>query len=872
MSADEIHAAAQAASALPNGHAKAQQLEALAARAKEAADPRLEAQVLIALSRAHEYSAEQDKLPIVFGRLLSLLDQFPDAVGSLSHTIHWQLKWMTSGLLGNPDVPLAVGQRWLGELENRYRQKAYSLRPVHAQRSLLALNVGDFPVASQQMEASIAAARDQMADCQACERNDWGRWQAAIGDDNEALSYWEPVLKGNLACAEEPHRVLGHALLPLLRTGRLDEARGAFLRGYSLARQKISLMVSVGQHIEFCALTGNEARGLEILAEHHGFLADRQAAARQRLDFIGGVTVLLRRLTMLGHDSLPVGGAGTHTVGSLTAELEAEIRDICGRYDTRNGTTAVSDVVAARLRQDPLVAELPLGLPSRLPVDRLANSTRSTASPTRVPADASLDDLIARARELAAARHPETRQAWARVAATGQDLPPDVTAQIARADAGGLLPTDPTAAHEALLEAAGQFARIGDLDGELEAYATAATALQDAGEQARSLVAIKTVRDQATAEFAAGRLTPRCYLNVLLADLTIMGQALHAETAREAGAVAEFASKLEAVLATADQHGQAFHAGRCHDLLATVSFWQRDREAGAGHLIAAREMFLAADMPWFMAVAEARLAELALQGGDPQQAESYVRDAQAHAISLPAEEAARLASVRAMALSQLPDRAAEFADASLTAATRWDGISEPDTLHNTFNAARAFAQLGRHAEAAALFAEAMPKVDVPYDQTAIAQTREQYARSLRALGRRRDAAREFLEAAQLIADDPANAEAYAFVAADAATELRDSGQSDAALAAYERAAELFGGLGNTVGQVRCLRSAAWVRFSMSGEDRQAGVAAMRSVLSSLESMPQESTAAEELADERDNTVKQLERMLRIVQEEETDAD
>jgi tetratricopeptide (TPR) repeat protein len=205
------------------------------------------------------------------------------------------------------------------------------------------------------------------------------------------------------------------------------------------------------------------------------------------------------------------------------------------------------------------------------------------------------------------------------------------------------------------------------------------------------------------------------------------------------------------------------------------------------------------------------------------------------------------------------------------AASRWHGISEPDTLRNTFNAARAYARLDRHGEAAALFAEAMPKVDVPYDQAGIAQTRESYARSLRALGRHQDAAEQFLEAARLIADDPANAAAHAFVAADAARELQDSGQDNAAVAAYERAAELFGGLGKTVGQVRCLRSAAWVQFSMGGDDRRAGVATMRSVLASLDSHGQQSPA-QELADERDNTVEQLERMLQIAAEEQTAID
>jgi hypothetical protein len=640
VSAEEIRAAADAAYALPEGHAKAQRFEALAAQAKEAGDPLLEAQVLLALSRGHEYGAEQDKLPVVFGRLLQLLDQFPEAVGPLSHSIHWQLKWMTTGLLGNPDVPLAVDYRWLDELELRYRQRGYSLRPVHAERALLALDMGDRAAASAQLEASIAAPRDQMADCQACERNDWGRWRAALGDDDGALSYWGPVLDGTVRCTEEPHRVLGLALLPLLRTGRFDEARGAFLRGYSLARRNINLLRSVGQHIEFCALTGNEARGLEILAEHQGWVADRQVDARKRLEFIGGVAVLLRRLTGLGHGSLPVGAAASRTVASLVPALEAEIRELCGRYDARNGNSAVSDLVNARLRQEPLVDQLPLGLPSRLPVTPVVSA--AAAAPAAA-SGAGLDELIARARELAELRHPGTGEAWTRVAAASvaaaRDLPPDVAAQLARASAGKLMGTDPAAAQAALLDVAGRFAELGDLDRALEARASAAQALHLAGDtegnRAQGRAVIDAARDEAAAAFAAGKLTPRYYLNVLLIDQIIAGHALGTAAERSAADVASLSSGLESVLALAKQHGQAYHLGKGHELQAQVAYWQRDRDAMVRHLTVARESFLGAGLPWFAVQAESNLGELALQAGDPQQAESYARDALAHAVGLP---------------------------------------------------------------------------------------------------------------------------------------------------------------------------------------------------------------------------------------------
>src|SRR6185437_9973252 len=185
-----------------------------------------------------------------------------------------------------------------------------------------------------------------------------------------------------------------------------------------------------------------------------------------------------------------------------------------------------------------------------------------------------------------------------------------------------------------------------------------------------------------------------------------------------------------------------------------------------------------------------------LQGGDPKAAETCVREAVAHGGDLlEPGQAAHLASLLAEATGAQPGREGDFVDASLSAAAAWAGISEPDTLHNTFNAARGYGRLGRHAEAAALFAEVMPHVDVPYAPPVIAVTREQYGRSLTGTGQHTEAAREFLEAARLVQDD-----------ADQA------GQNAEALAAYQRAAQLFGDLGHVVAGIRCLRSAAWLQF------------------------------------------------------------
>ena len=78
----------------------------------------------------------------------------------------------------------------------------------------------------------------------------------------------------------------------------------------------------VGRHLEFCALTGNEARGLELLAENRN-LFDEVDSPLDQLDFLTGVEVLLRRVEGLGHGELPVAGyAGrAWTVAGLCAEV-----------------------------------------------------------------------------------------------------------------------------------------------------------------------------------------------------------------------------------------------------------------------------------------------------------------------------------------------------------------------------------------------------------------------------------------------------------------------------------------------------------------------------------------------------------------------
>jgi hypothetical protein len=219
------------------------------------------------------------------------------------------------------------------------------------------------------------------------------------------------------------------------------------------------------------------------------------------------------------------------------------------------------------------------------------------------------------------------------VAASGPDLPADVAAAVTRSKAGEWMRTDPAAARTLLLDAAGAFAKLGDLDGELEALASAAVATQLAGQPEGAREAIREVAARAEDAFCGGTLTPRHYLDVRVSAQTMLLHALDVAAERDPADLDAVESGVVEVLAVAADLGERYHVGRCHELLWRMAFMRGDRGAAAEHLHATREAFLAVGAPWCAALPEAMLAEFALWRGNGHAAERLARDALRHGAS-----------------------------------------------------------------------------------------------------------------------------------------------------------------------------------------------------------------------------------------------
>ncbi|WP_405670664.1 tetratricopeptide repeat protein [Streptomyces sp. NBC_01530] len=811
----------------PEGPARNARAEQLLVEAERLGLPLAVIEALGHQLKVYNYSSEKDKMFVPFARLLRMWDERPEDFDAYEvHSLHWVFKWMSSGMLDQPHVPLASIEKWLGEMEHRYRLAGHSERAVRSAEFSVAAHLGDLARAERAYAAWLAADRDDMADCHACELHGQGWWQAERGRDAEALRLWAPVLEGEFTCAHEPHTVLASSLTPLLRLGRTDEARAHHLRGFRLVRGMESMRGAYADHVEFCALTGNEARGLELLAERPAYFTDT-GQPRSRLDFLSVVTLLMERLgeTGPGDRQVPGPAGRTWTARELAAHTRAEALALAARFDERNGTSYVSDRARARMAQRPLVDRLPLGV--RTTVRPLSAPT--VPVPAAVTANApDLPDLLAEARRMSDTLQPNAMEAWAAVAraAEGVELGARDRAEIVDHEA-----MDRGAEGAELFErAAGLYEEAGDLGEALAAHTRAAYVRALTGRVDEALAAVAEPYDRVLALYAEDATGVRQAASVLMGRARILmrrvldaGEPADGTVGETALADAETSVRELLTLVggyAGDDVRIAARGAEGQAMLAELAMRRGDLEGAVDLFGRATAGFVEAGLPWFAVEYEAQLAGLAHHLGDISGAERALRAALDHGG----------AHLEAVGRAQLHLQLAEvlggrglFVEASEHAleAAHWaDEAGEGQTY-----GAWARQQLGgfllrreRWAEAAEMLESALPDLRAEtHGDGAVVQTLWWLGDCLSELGEHREAAERRLQAAEIARHWPEQHD-HATLAHLAGESLGAAGLPAEADRAYARAGDLWRSLGNVHGLVRSLRARAWLELRAGTQD------------------------------------------------------
>ncbi|MEU3606879.1 hypothetical protein AB0E83_15730 [Streptomyces sp. NPDC035033] len=791
---------------------------------------------LLELMTAYEFTGEQRKSPVVFARVLKLWDSEPDSFSPYeAHQVFWRFKWVTTSLLQVPEVPLATLHGWIDQMRTRYEEAGHGVQPVAAMRYHLARHTGTGVADAYDLWAT--RPRTELSDCEACETRHLALHHLADGDDTAALDAWRPVLGGEQGCSEEPQMSQARALLPLLRTGRADEARSHHLTGYRKVRGHTGMQDEVGHHLEFCALSRNEGRGLEILAENRP-LFEATGAPLDRLGFLTGVEVLLARLVEDGHEETAVAGppGRNWTAGELLAHVRAEAGPLADAFDARNGTSAVGDRRRERLARRPLLDEpLPLGLRTAATARAAAPAAAPAASAaprTEVPEDFAA--LVRQARRMARDGHPGDARLWERI---GEHLADDtrphddalgprdlLRAELAEHRAQRFWQDDRPADCAAELAVAVElFERLRmpwhALSGRARALVWTArpgspgadaalpdrAALEEVLRETEKLLA-ETPLDgeplgEAEAALAADLRTDRTleYLSIRYADAYAAYQelvdAMSGAGERDTAGTEELMARLEERVDTLGS--EAVRLGFPHQRANARQFradllGRRGAMADAEReLRAALEDLEAAGRPWRRPRPSALLAQVLLAQDQPQEAVELLHGAIADAVAHDDTTFALAPTYLLLghASSHLGDLTGAVRHLS-EAAARFDQAGEPgDATEARLQLAEVLARSGQQADAVAVLESVLAdEAAAGVDERMLAQARLTFGRGLRDLEEYLPAAEELLRLADTVAGWPEEDRGVlTLVAAEAATTLALADRWDAADQAYGRA-------------------------------------------------------------------------------------
>ncbi|KAB2379425.1 hypothetical protein [Actinomadura montaniterrae] len=473
MSIDDVYALMTRAQELPYGEARTVLVEDALRRAEEAGDEVLSFRVRVRLTDAYQFGGEPAKAFATFGRTLAEHDRDPGRFDE-PLVLLWQMKAVVSSLTKFPEIPLDRTRAVLDDMERRYRAGGHSLQAVYRRRHIVARHLGD-PSADEWFAKWRAAQRDQLSDCEGCDPTGMVAHLADAGRYEEAAEIAAPVLASELSCKEQPQGIQTAMLPVYLRTGRPEAAADAHRRAYRAHRRQIADLGDIADHLEFCALTGNDARGLEIVQRHLGWL-DRAPHAHAEMMFAAAAAAVLGRVAASGRDGVTVrrpasGGrpAADVPVAELRAELEGRATDLAARFDARNGTSHQGGKVRALLAAEPVFGFVPLAAHHRRP--------SPAPAPEPAPQDdgiASIDDLddldalLAIADERRTSRDiPRTLAAWRRFDALAETAAPTPLQSARRLDGRGV-----------------ELAMDGDREGAVAAWEEASRLFAELGEEA----------------------------------------------------------------------------------------------------------------------------------------------------------------------------------------------------------------------------------------------------------------------------------------------------------------------------------------------------------------------------------------------------
>lgn len=339
-------------------------LERALALAVEQGDESGEYRVRLLMGNNAQMSGDTDALLTNFAWCLAKHDQdpvrFPNEPDEDSDLM-WQFKWMVGVLGADPRFSTEQISAVLEDMGEHYRRANLGLSGVAMARFEAAFHNGHLDQAREAYGTLVSTDRDDYSHCDACVRSVAMDYHFSTGDHAKGLAEFTEIMDGEFTCGEEPEHAMSLALLPLLRSGDTDGLASLHRRSYREARSNADNLGIIANHLAFCAVTGNEARGVALAERHLAWLAHDPLSHRKHLNFLSALALLLEQVVAAGHGDVPIRGSdstllnpflgqrsGVLSAGELAPLCWAAAQTLAAEFDARNGNNWHARRVAER--------------------------------------------------------------------------------------------------------------------------------------------------------------------------------------------------------------------------------------------------------------------------------------------------------------------------------------------------------------------------------------------------------------------------------------------------------------------------------------------------------------------------------------------
>ncbi len=274
----------------------------------------------MALVQAATFSGYQERGLVAFAWCLARFDEYPDAFDD--HELLWRFKWILAQATGFASISR---ERIIGlqeDMEKRLTQFGYNHRPILYLRVDNHAQMGELDEALKWYEKWKLTSRDEMADCAACEQDKAVMLMTYLKRDEEALAKAEPIFSGRMTCAEIPGLTFGRVIRPLIRLGKMDEAKRRHEEGFNRLTKNREFTWVLGEQLVYLTRVHDLAKAVRVFEKHLPWAVESKTDT-VRFRYYAASSALLNVC------------ARSQTSCSLLLPEALECFDASGKYETR---------------------------------------------------------------------------------------------------------------------------------------------------------------------------------------------------------------------------------------------------------------------------------------------------------------------------------------------------------------------------------------------------------------------------------------------------------------------------------------------------------------------------------------------------------